>query len=399
MKSERSMPKRTGRATRAVIIFAAAFVALAVAFGACIGIINAVDSASAVVHLDGVKLRRGEVNYLASRYKATYVAALRQEGVSGVFDTEAFWSSAAEDGKSYGEKFTESFREYLSGIIAANRIFYQYSNYTAKDRAAVDKAVSECLTYTAGGSVEKFNSLSAKYGFNYGDFSSAAAYLYRAERAKEMIYGKDGSSLSSFPEECEEYLSEYIRVKVIFVRRFDRLTDSGDTVDLTEAERAAKAEKIERIREYIENGRLGLDNAMSPDAFELFLRDESFSDSGESFLDTGYYLHPSAEQTAYFKEAFPEVYEVAASLEVGEFGEAEWESDVAFVYRLDNEEGAYKNDDNLMFSDFYSDLSDRLYPETLAAIGEAVVFTDLYGEISPLDIPMNTGFRISFATE
>ncbi len=387
---------RPGRLTRLIAVLLSAALLLAIGFGAGIGIINAVEDAAAAVRLEGVKLNSGEVRYLASTYKATYMTVLRASGVSGVSDTDTFWSRTADDGKTYGEKLEAGFEEYLRGILAASRIFYRYSNYNAADRDVVDKAVRDKLNYSAGGSVERFNEMSEKYGFTYEDFASASAFIYRAERAKAVIYGDGGTTLSTRPEECGDYLSEYTRVKVMFVRRFDRLNDSGETVSLTDAEKAAKAEKIENIRRYIANAAAGLDNAMSPDAFDTFLRDETFSDSDPDFFNTGYYLHPSAEQTGYFKEAFADVYDTAMELSVGEFGEAEWESGVAFIYRLDVEDNAYKDEDNLMFSDFYSDLSDILYPELLLTVGKSAEFTEHFNAVSVVDIPYNTLFVASF---
>lgn len=399
MRKNDNEVRRVGKTTRLIALLSAVFVLLSVGFGAGLLIMNAVDDAAALVKLEGVKLKEGEVRYFASIYKATYMAALTTAGVENVSDTDAFWSRTADDGKTYGEKLQLGFMEYLRGMLAASRIFYQYSKYTAEDRAAVNKAVTERVTYTAGGSIERFNEMSKAYGFTYDDFASAAAYLYRAVKAKSTVYGSDGSSLSALPEECREYLSEYTRVKVMFVRRFDRLDDSGETSSLSETEIAAKTQKIEKIREYIENARAGLDNAMSPDAFDTFLRDTTFSDSDADFFDTGYYLHESAEQTDYFREAFPEVYEEAMNLSVGSFGEAEWESGVAFIYRLNVDENEYKNKDNLMLSDFYSDLADRLYPELLSEVGVAAEFTELISRVSVLDTPANTRLVATFGEE
>lgn len=399
MRKNDSEVRPVGRATRLVALLVAVFVVLSVGFGAGLLIMNAADDAAALVRLEGVRLKEGEVHYLASVYKATYMAALRTAGVSGVYDTDAFWSREADDGKTYGEKLESGFAEYLRGMVAASRIFYQYSNYTAADRAIVNKAVAERLTYTADGSVARFNEMSEKYGFTYDDFASATAYIYRAVKAKAVVCGEDGTSLSANPEECREYLSEYTRVKVMFVRRFDRLNDSGDTVPLGDSEIAAKAEKIETIRKYIENASLGLDSAMSPDAFDTFLRDTSFSDSDAAFFDTGYYLHPSAEQTGYFAEAFPKVYEAAMQLPVGSFAEAEWESGTAFLYRLDIDEEAYKDEDNMMLSDFYSDLSDIFYPELLAEVGASAEFTELFNNVSVVGTPYNTELVATFSED
>jgi hypothetical protein len=85
------------------------------------------------------------------------------------------------------------------------------------------------------------------------------------------------------------------------------------------------------------------------------------------------------------------------TLRVGEFAEAEWESGVAFIYRLEPEEKAYLDKDNLMLSDFYSDLSDIAYPRVLSTVGADAVFTELY-EVSVTDIPANTTVVATFGS-
>ena len=52
--------------------------------------------------------------------------------------------------------------------------------------------------------------------------------------------------------------------------------------------------------------------------------------------------------------------------------------------------GAYRNEDNVFFSDFYSDAADYFYEDALSELVGGVEFTRVYDEImNPLGIPQN----------
>ena len=386
---------KPNKTKKTVIIATSAILAVIIAVGAGLGIVTAITEASAAARLDGVLMDAGEARYFASRYKSLYIQTLKASGVSAV-DTEYFWAGTDEEsGKTYGELLRDGPRSYIADIIAATRIYMNYASYGRAEADTVEAACEGVMKYKGGGSVESFNAKAAEFGFDYEDFKSATAKIYMASMANKMIYGADGSGLAEFPEECDKYLAEYRCVRLLFFRTESKIAADGSIASLTDEERAKKAADIAKIREYIENHKAGDDGAISPETFEIYYEK---SDGAPEFYDTGYYLHPNAEQTGYFAEAFPEIYREAMSLEIGEFSEAAWDVDldpdtaemgVCFIYRDELARAAYKNEENLMLSDFYADAALKLYSDVVSELSPLVEFTGNYDGIDPVGIPSN----------
>jgi hypothetical protein len=389
-------PQNTKAKRQKLLVIVVAVLVLAIALlGAGIGIATAITNANAAARLDGVLCDAGEVNYLASRYKSVYIQSLKASGVNAS-DTERFWNSTADGAdKSYGELLAEGTRGYVADIIAASRIYLNYARLASSEKEKVRAACDEVVKYKGGGSVASFNEQCARFGFDYNDFLSANEKIYMASVAKDMIYGVGGSGLSSFGEECDKYFEEYVCVKLLFFRKNTKIASDGSIADLTEEERAQRAEAVAAIRQYIANHIAGTEDAISPETFEIYYPK---SDGDPRFYDTGYYLHPNAEQTGYFREAYGEVYEKILTMSVGDYAEAEWDVDldpdtdergVCFIYRAPLAKGAYTNTENLMFSDFYSDASAVLYSEVVEELSTLVEFTDNYLSLDVVNIPSN----------
>lgn len=387
--------KKSNKRLKILIIAVSAVTAAIIALGVALGIATAVTNASAAARLDGVMMDAGEVNYFASRYKSLYIRTLTSSGVNAT-DTEAFWNKTDEKrGKTYGTLLTEGTKAYIADMIAAVRIYLNYNSFGATERATVEKSCMSVVEYKGGGSIASFNESVAAFGFDYDDFKSASEKIYMASLAETMLYGADGSGLASFTDECDKYYAEYTCVKLLFFRTNTKIAEDGSIANLTDEEIAERAASIAKIREYIANHNAGAEDAISPETFEVYYEK---SDGDPQFYDTGYYLHPSAEQTGYFREAFPEIYEVAMSLEIGEFGEAEWDVDldpetsemgVCFIYRDALAKSAYSDNENIMFSDFYSDAAQKLYSGVVAEFAPLVEFTDNYDALDVIKIPSN----------
>lgn len=405
MKNNQTATKivTTSKRGRILLIIVSIFLATLLAVGGVFGIISAVQNARAAVKYGGVRIEDGTVRYLASYYKHLYKTALLSDGIT-VRDTEKFWSSEAEEGKTHGERLCEGFKDYLSSIIVANRLFLDYSSYKKADKSRVRETVEEILLYSeANGSVEEFNRLSEPYGFDYDDFLCAAELLYKAEMAQLIIYGTDGENLKNFSSECAEYLDEYSHVALMFFRTEETflLDDAGErTYDsegnavmrpLTDTELALLNEKIAFLDLAIEKYEKDESGQISPETFELYLDQ---SDSDPDMKSTGYYFHEDAERTAEFASVFPEVVEASLDMELYEYRKVECSIGVCYIYKYDVQSGAYTNGDNVFFSDFYSDAADALFAEALYTFAPDVDFTDRFSDIDIVSIPMNSRFYI-----
>lgn len=387
---------------RVLIVFVSVFLAIVLSVGGVLGISVALKNARAVVRYENVTADEGAVRYLASYYKMLYLRSLNSAGISA-FDGEEFWNSISEEGKSYGEHFEEGFREYLASLIAANNIFLSYSKYTPEDKYRVAATVEEILKYKANNSVSDFNSMAEPYGFDHDDFSNAAALLYKAERAKEILYGINGENLKSFPEECAKYYETYSHVSLIFIRteQVFEYDEEGKLVydeegnvrlrDLTEDERAERQGIIDTLTCAIEAKKNGENMQITPTMFENFL---AKSDSDKTMNDVGYYFHGNANATREFAEAFPEVVEASLAMDKYEYRRVDCSIGVCFIYKYDLADKAYSDSDNVFFSDFYSDASDYLYGDIIETLSDYVAFSDSYGEIDLLSIPVIKDFYI-----
>ena len=62
---------------------------------------------------------------------------------------------------------------------------------------------------------------------------------------------------------------------------------------------------------------------------------------------------------------------------------------VCFIYRDELARAAYKNEENLMLSDFYADAALKLYSDIVSELSPLVEFTGNYDGIDPVGIPSN----------
>ncbi len=376
--------------------FVCIFLAVVLVFGGAMAVMVGIREARAVVKYENVSMDEGVTKFFISRFKTIYLASLNSEGVSAR-DTKSFWASLDSEGVSYGERFQTEAKSYLASIVAANRIFKTYSALSADDKSCISKTVAEVLNYMADGSVEKFNKIADPYGFDYGDFERATEMLYCAEKASMVIYGTDGSNLSSSPELCAEYLNMYSHVHLAFVRTETKLVitedESGKLTEqiyaLTAEEKAERAARIEEITTLIENRKAGNDEPwISLSTFEHL---QKSYDSDPEMLDTGYYFKENATYTAEFREEFSAVVDKAYEMKIGEYARVDLPIGVCFIYRDEPDALAYADSSNVFLSDFYQDGADYFYAEALLELSKSVEFKALYDkQIDPVSIPKNT---------
>lgn len=399
--NKNSKTNNTGK--RALIIFIAAFLSLALVFGATLGVIAIVKRAGSVVSYDGVTMNKEVASFFISRFKVEYISALRSSGVN-VTDTEAFWNSKDDTGATYGESFRTLAEQYLKEVVATAYLFDRYAKLNKEDKEKIKATCRDVLEYQAGGDEDKFNEIAAKYGFDYDSFCDAVELLYKSTSSYSAIYGADGTGIYGDNASCEKYLSEYSHVQFIFIRTAQKLTTDSDgntvLVDLTESERAERAALIDTLAKAIDSTKTGADGQMTPAMFEIYL-DKKYNDGDTSMNSTGYYLHENAETTAELAIAFPEVVKVALEMENGQFEKVVTtmvDEDnligmdaVCFIYKYAPTSGAYKTPSlERWFSDFYSDASEKMFVESVSALIKDAKTTDKLSELDIVAIPKNT---------
>ena len=386
-------------------IFVCIFLSIVIIFGATLGIIMGVIKSRAVIKYESTRLDEGEVIYLASLFKSSYIASLVKGGNTKARDNSVFWSSASEiDGKTQGDLLREAFVEYISGIAVKNSLYLDTERFTSSQKKDIKALLDTRLSYLGCDSKKDFNLMSDKLGFDYDDMLDASYLLYKANTAFPLIYGDDGSNLKNFTSECDKYLNTYSHVALIFIRSEDvyvfdeegKLTydDEGQIVTrpLTAEERAEREGNAEKLRTYIKNLNEGLSGAITPETFELYMKEHS--DTDPEYINRGYYFHPSAQATAEFYEVYPEVVERALDMEIGEYSEVSCSDGVCFIYRYDVAKNAYADTTNVFFTDFFSDGAAWCFGENIKALSEGVSFAEEFSNIDIVSIPSNSKYVI-----
>ena len=389
---------------RFLTIFVCIFASVVLIFGAVLGIVAGVRNARAVVTYENVRVEAGALRYLAAHYKSTYIKALRSTGTNAA-DTEKFWNSTDEAGKTYRELFSASFEEYIRALVASANVFLTYSSYTKADEASVEATTSDILKYYADDSEKEFNKVAEKYGFDYDDFCSAAELLYQAGKAKTVIYGDNGESLAYSPDECKKYFETYSHVSLLFIRTEEvfETDDEGNLVygddgsvltrEMTEEERAERLSMIDKLTSAIESKKTGGDYQITPQMFELYLEK---SDGDAEMHEKGYYFNKNASATQEFATEFPEIVDAALEMELYDYAKVDCSIGVCFIYKYDHVDGAYSDSENVFFSDFYSDAANYLYEDILNTISPEIRVKDKFFETDYAAIPILSEYTISW---
>jgi hypothetical protein len=258
--------------------------------------------------------------------------------------------------------------------------------------------------YLGYNSKKAFNTLKGELGFDYDDMQSASKLLCTSAVAFEMIYGTDGEGIASYTEDLEKYLGTYTHVSLLFLRKDDLylLDDDGNvqynddgsvmTRPMTEEEKAERVSTAEKLTEAMYNLENGLDNSMTAEMFEIYLKEHSDTDT--DMISRGYYFNKSAEVTAQFAEVYPEIVETAYGMEIGEFAKVECSDSICFIYRYDVLSGAYSDRTNVFFSDFYYNAALYCFDESLRLLSKEVVFSDKFYKIDIVKIPSNSSYVV-----
>ncbi len=377
-----------------LIIFAAAFVCAALIFGVVFGIIIAVDNASAIASYGGVNIDEETAKYLSSYHKYTYIAYLRSQKVEAYDDPE-FWYSSNADGITYGRLLTEGARAFISDVLVSNYYFDKYSSLDSSAKAAIEAAVEavEGRFYSDGAAL---NEALAKRGLTRRGLERAAEMIYKTAYAQTMIYGDSGAKLmnADYFYECERYLAEYSRVKLLFIRTENtfeldengkRLQDSGGYKmrELSVTEKSERAALMEKIDAEIAGYKSGADIQITEELFEGYIKKQGEGDP--ELDDEGYYFSKASAYTAAFaSDVSEDIVRTALDIRIGDYAKVETEFAVCYLYRCEPATGAYLDTSETgFFADFYSDAADFLFVDTLDKIRGDVVFND---KLSDADI-------------
>lgn len=420
--------KMDAKATkRLVIVLVSILLGIAVIFTSVVGIVNAVRRRSYLISYENTGVDAGVASYLASMYKNTLLRQLASSGNVNASDTETFWNSQYYGNTTWGDMLRYYTENYIKQIVAANAIFDMKTKLTDADKKELALATREILSYRAGGSVEKFNADVAEMGFDYDDFKKATEMLYKADYAFVNIFGENGSKISSDTEYCDEFFTNYVRAKIIFIRTEntfvydaegnrvkDEETGYDKLCELTEEQKAERMEYIARLEECVKGIN---DGSVDVSQFDILASEisEKFKEGGESLINSGYYFKNGSVSTSNFTAMIgsDKIVNTVYSLDVGysasvdltkmNEGEAELQSEdeenanafvgKCYILRVENESSAYLDTSaSGFFEDFYLLASKTLYQTMLNEYSELVKVGEKWSLLDLVKIPKNSDY-------
>ena len=379
-----------------IFIVAVGLLAIAVILGAALGITIGVKNAKAVLRYEGVRLNEGAVNYLAATFKSDYIHYLKTElQLDTAEDSEFFWSLLAnEKGETYGDMLAERVSLEIRTTVVGAYLFDKTSSLTKAQKDALKLSCEEVLDFKAGGDVERFNEISAPFGFDYDDFCFATELIYKESLARNSIFGSDGQvlSLEGYEREREEFLSTYSHVKLLFINteKGYKKNDDGSYTEyaLSESQRAERFAQIFETRKLISGLSTDTDeDVMSSIMFDALIEEHPFNDNHDK---SGFYFSPTAEYSIGFEGAYPGVVVKALNMKEGEYEEVPWSEGVCFIYKYSVEPYAYVASSNSeFFDDFYSDLADYLYYKSKKELSAEIIEKDCFKSFDYISIGCN----------
>ena len=174
------------RINRGLIVFIAIFLCAVIIFGIVFGVIAAIRHKNAVVIYQGITMDKEVASFFASYYKTQYMNALISTGVEAA-DSEWFWNSEYEKGKTYGDALIDGINSYIKNVIVASYLFDTYTELTEEGEEFIDKCVNEILEYKGGGNEESFNASVKKYGFSFDSFKRRQS-SYTKRKTHKLSY-------------------------------------------------------------------------------------------------------------------------------------------------------------------------------------------------------------------
>jgi hypothetical protein len=385
------------KSKKVFLIFTAAFLGCVLLVGIILGTIAIVRNARSLMVYKGVYLEKGVANYLSASYKYDFMSALLKSGVE-CYDSEDFWQSDAGDGRTYADILIENTEKYIKSVMVGSYLFDKNTNLTKSDKNAIEKAIDEVLDYRADGSKDRFNEIGESMGFDFDDFKEAAELLYKSQMAETVIFGYEGSSLSSgdFTSECEDYfVNNYARVRIIIIRTDGELVIDPDTgkevlAKYDDAQKAEALEKIADIRAKIADGR------MDEEAFIWHIQNE-YPTNSVNDTEGYYFSSTSAYSINFADQGAPEVVKLALSGKVGEFYECELDIGTCFIYKTELQSGAYSRYTiSHFFEDFYKNAAPYIYEKSVDVYISDVTVKDKYDRSFVVSQPYNMKLAVKF---
>ncbi len=280
--------------------------------------------------------------YWLSSYKGTFLYTY-----TDMTDTDAFWDSVLFENTTAEDYLNGAVLENVKRTLVCMELFRTYGLTMPKSTVAdIDSYIADLTEAYGEGNKQKFNQTLAQYGVNADMLREIYIEQAKASLVYKYLYGKGGPNALTEADLDTYYRENYVRVRHIYVNdTYKYVTDAEGfyqydangallTRNLTEAEKAEKAEKIAAIEKALAEGQ---------DFKTVY---ETYSE--DLYYVNGYYLTRETDFIA-------EVIDAAFEMEIGDTKAVKSDFGAHFLMRLPLEDNAYNETANADFFDGYGE--------------------------------------------
>lgn len=326
------------------------------------------SSDKVVLSFEGYKVTEDMYRYWMISWKEYYL-----NYYSDVEDTEEFWTAENVQGGTNEEYLTEQTRQRIKYYLVGQALFEQHKlTLDSDEKDAIKSDIDEQIEYY--GSRSAFNSyLDETYGIDVNLLKSIYTWEAKYNKVYTYLFDPENGIMTANDAEVDEYYNEnYVRVKyVMFFKnvKYDydedgkKKTDSSGRyvfVDLTEQEKAAVVEKVNKVFDEVSSG-TDIDEYVKT-LMPEFGYDVTSYPNGFYITADEYSLHTATVTTAAFE------------MDVGEVRLAESEDTFFVIKKFDLPEKAYAGQDQAQFTYLVSYCNSYKFVKYFDSLGKDLEF-------------------------
>ncbi len=315
--------------------------ALLLAFALLCPTLTGCGTGSAVMRYGEAEIPLNWYRYWVSTYKASFLRTY-----TDMKDTDTFWNSVLTDGKTAEELLNGMVVENVKRTLVCMELFRKNGlKITSSQKENLDAYVDDLVKEQANGSRKVLNQALSAYGINASMLRDILEAQEKASVVFRFLYGENGPRELSEDDLERYYQDNYAHILHIWINdayEYDtdeqgnyKFTEQGTvaTRTLTADEKKAAEEKIAAVKKALSAGT----------DFSAVL--EQYSE--DTYYPNGYYLHAESDFIA-------DVIEAALEMAVGETRTVISDYGTHFLLRVENDAGAWKNDENSDFFDSFT---------------------------------------------
>ncbi len=329
------------------------FLKIALAMLMCISLLASCsgDSSENVIWAEGTSsadITANMYNYWASTSKANFMYSY-----TDIKDTDTFWQSEYEEGKTYAQYLDSLVLEDIKTTAVCLSLYNEYRlSLPDSVKEAIDSEIDSYLQEYADGNKNTLNRALSYYGANMEILKTVKTAEAKRTLVYDYLFGENGEMALGEKELEEYYQNNYYRFQIIYINnKYEYVTDKDGNyttnTDGTYVTRALSGDALEEKNTKIKAVKDALTGGLDFDSLYKEYSEVKAYENGYYFTSGGSYAD------AVFYKLIADI----AKIEPGETTVSEYDSGTYIMKRLDTDAGAWKNKANSDFFDNFQTLA------------------------------------------